>query len=324
MSLPASPAVRDERSATSVGRHARLELTFSLRKGRTVLSDAYAEPPYHVGGCFQEESGLHVIVASSAPGVFGGDCLQQTIRVERGAQVRLTSQSALQIHATADARTALLHSEYHIDDDARLHCVWHPSIPFADARLDQQIGIHVAESGQLGCAEAGARGESDVVLTTAGRPHCGAGGCVRRPLPLQSRPRRGARLGGRGGDERFGNDAGERTRHRIGYRGASPRGARDHRWPACCGRQTRPPAAARALDVARRSELSRGPRSSGRGAGVTRDEPIQSSTPATGHAPSSSRRARTEIPSHRPRASAAAAARAPAPSRGSLRCAPPW
>src|SRR3981081_3974478 len=93
---------RDQRTASAVGRHARLELTFAYRMGRTVLREAYAEPPFRVGRCFPEGRDLHMIVAASAPGVFGGDCLQQTIRVERGARVRLTSQSALQVHPTPD------------------------------------------------------------------------------------------------------------------------------------------------------------------------------------------------------------------------------
>ena len=42
------PAV-DRRDAGEVGRHARLELVFAVRGGRTVLAHAYAEPPFRVG-----------------------------------------------------------------------------------------------------------------------------------------------------------------------------------------------------------------------------------------------------------------------------------
>lgn len=38
-----------------------------------------------------------MIMASSAPGIFGGDRFQQRIRLEPGARVRLTSQSALHV-----------------------------------------------------------------------------------------------------------------------------------------------------------------------------------------------------------------------------------
>ena len=46
-SMSASPT--DRRGRPTVGRHARLELVFSMRRGRTVLAHAYAEPPFRVG-----------------------------------------------------------------------------------------------------------------------------------------------------------------------------------------------------------------------------------------------------------------------------------
>ena len=49
---------RDERSLSVVGRHARLELAFGYRNGRTVLAEAYAEPPFRVGRCFAEGEGV--------------------------------------------------------------------------------------------------------------------------------------------------------------------------------------------------------------------------------------------------------------------------
>jgi urease accessory protein len=145
---------RDRRPASRVGRHARLELVFAFRNGRTVLAEGYAEPPLRVGRCFLEGEGLHVILASSAPGVFGGDCFEQSIRVERGACVRLTSQSALQVHPTADGSVARLLSTYHIGRDARLKCDWKPLIPFAGARIDQQISIDLADNGYLYWSDA--------------------------------------------------------------------------------------------------------------------------------------------------------------------------
>src|SRR5258708_6771267 len=156
MGPSAEPLVagRDRRSVTTVGRHARLELRFACRNGRTVLAEAYAEPPLRVGRCFREGEGLHLILASSAPGVFGGDCFEQSIRVERGASVRLTSQSALQVHPSADGGVARLMSTYHVGQDARLQCHWKPLIPFAGARLDQRIGIGLADSGILYWSDA--------------------------------------------------------------------------------------------------------------------------------------------------------------------------
>ena len=153
-----APAVaarhRDERVLSVVGRHARLDLTFLYRGGRTILAHAYAEPPFRVGRCFAEGDGVHMILTSSAPGVFGHDHFQQTVRVGRGAHVRLTSQSALQAHPSPDGATAHLQSSYHVDDGAHLHCHWHPLIPFADARIEQRISVNIVGDGFLHWSDA--------------------------------------------------------------------------------------------------------------------------------------------------------------------------
>jgi urease accessory protein len=145
---------RDERPLSLVGRRARLELAFAYRDSRTVLAEAYAEPPFRVGRWFPEGDGVHMILASSAPGTFGHDRLQQIVRIGSGARVRLTSQSAMQVHPSTDGATAHLHSLYQIENGAHLHCDWHPLIPFADARLDQRIDIDIADGGSLYWSDA--------------------------------------------------------------------------------------------------------------------------------------------------------------------------
>jgi urease accessory protein len=152
---PQGPAGRrDDRPLPVVGRHARLDLAFLYRNGRTVLAEAYAEPPFRVGRWFAEGEGLHMILASSAPGVFGHDRLQQTVRVGCGARVRLTSQSAMQVHPSLEGATAHLLSSYRVEDGAHLHCDWHPLIPFAAARIDQRIDVNIAGGGCLYWSDA--------------------------------------------------------------------------------------------------------------------------------------------------------------------------
>jgi len=161
----------DRRDAADVGRHARLELVFGCRAGRTMLIDAYAEPPLRVGRWFAEGAGLHMIMATSAPGIFAGDSFRQSIRVERGARVRLTSQSALQVHPNAGPAARMV-STYHVQDDAELRCQWDPVIPFAGARLDQRVEIRLDERGSLYWSDAfmngrQARGERWMFLALA-------------------------------------------------------------------------------------------------------------------------------------------------------------
>jgi urease accessory protein len=139
----------DNRAVADVGRQARLELTFGRRGDRTVLLHSYAEPPFRVGRVLPAGAGVHLILASSAPGIFGGDHLHQTIVVESGARVRLTSQSATQIHATDAGAHATLASTYRVENGGHLECEWDPLIPFPAAEFDQQIHIDLGQDATL-------------------------------------------------------------------------------------------------------------------------------------------------------------------------------
>jgi urease accessory protein len=142
-------AVADRRLSGQVGHHARLELVFAVRGGRTVLAHAYAEPPYRVVPGFDHPLGLHLIVASSAPGIFGGDALEQSVIVEPGARVLLTSQSATQLHPHRCGQPARVRGRYVVRDGATLRCDWDPLIPFADAALDHHVTIDLEGSARL-------------------------------------------------------------------------------------------------------------------------------------------------------------------------------
>lgn len=145
---------RDSRATGNVGRCGRLELTFAVCNGSTVLAHSYAEPPFRAGRTFPAAAGCHFILASSAPGIFGGDSFDQTVIVQAGADVRLTSQSALQAHPTPDGSVATLTSAFRVERHARLHCEWDPVIPFPDARLDQRIQIELEEGASLFWSDA--------------------------------------------------------------------------------------------------------------------------------------------------------------------------
>ena len=157
--LPNYPITRlpDSRAPAAIGRSARLELVFEARHSRTILAHAYAEPPFRVGRAFELGDAAYVIVVCSGPGIFAGDSLRQSVRIGSGARVVLTSQSALQVHPSADsscAAPAVLHHTYAVAQDAELHCHWDPVIPFAASRLDQRFDIQIAESSRLYWSDA--------------------------------------------------------------------------------------------------------------------------------------------------------------------------
>ena len=172
---PNSTAERpDHREASAVGRRARLDLVFAYRRGRTVLRDAYAEPPFRVGKSLDAGRYAYVILGCTGPGVFAGDALQTHVRVERGARVLLVSQAALQVHHAGsdlagynrgdeesgrgwtgwNASRAVMESQYDVEVDGELDCQWDPVIPFAGARLTQRIDLRIACGSRLFWSDA--------------------------------------------------------------------------------------------------------------------------------------------------------------------------
>jgi urease accessory protein UreH len=154
--FPDCPITRlqDSRAPAAIGRTARLELVFEARHGRTILAHAYAEPPFRIGRTFDLGAAAYVIIVCSGPGIFGGDSLQQSVHVENGARVVLTSQAALQVHPSAPPMAAVIRHEYSVGDEAELHCDWDPVIPFADAQLQQRVDLRIADSSRLYWSDA--------------------------------------------------------------------------------------------------------------------------------------------------------------------------
>jgi urease accessory protein UreH len=144
----------DSRPAAAVGRDARLELVFERRGGRTVVVHAYAEPPFRVGRPFDLEGTAHLIIVCAGPGIFAGDSFRQAITVGPGARVVLTSQSALQIHASPAERPATISHQIDLVGDAELHCRWHPVIPFAESRAVHRVELRLGGEARLSWSDA--------------------------------------------------------------------------------------------------------------------------------------------------------------------------
>ena len=146
----ASPDARD---VTRVGRHARLELAFGYRRGRTVLTRAYAEPPFRIGRWFEDGRTASMIIVCAAPGVFPGDDLRLSVHVQAGARAAIRSQSALQAHA-GNGPAARTSARYQVDEEGELRCHWDPLIPFPASRLTQRIDVSLARGSRFSWSDA--------------------------------------------------------------------------------------------------------------------------------------------------------------------------
>ncbi len=101
-----------------------------------MLSHAYAEPPFRIGATLPDADRARMILAWSAPGVFGGDCLEQRVRVERGASVGSRRSPRCRCIPPLAERSPAMRTIVDVEEEAELQCEWDPLIPFAGARAE--------------------------------------------------------------------------------------------------------------------------------------------------------------------------------------------
>jgi urease accessory protein len=130
-----------------------MDLTFVLQAGRTVLQDAYCEVPFKItrlltASRLANQPIAHLILMQCTAGLFGGDDVECSIRVERGARVRITQQSATRIHPSQD-REAAQRNRIFVGAGAELQLYLEPVIPFAGSSLRQNTTLNVEPGGVL-------------------------------------------------------------------------------------------------------------------------------------------------------------------------------
>ena len=86
-------------SLADVGRRGRLELSFALQDGRTVLRDSYCEVPFKITRVLNRDSSVvDLILMQCTAGLFGGDDVHA--RFESSAARVSGSRSNLQRRCT--------------------------------------------------------------------------------------------------------------------------------------------------------------------------------------------------------------------------------
>src|SRR4030095_7853399 len=132
-----------------VGRRGRMDLVFALQGNKTILRDAYCEIPFKVTRILTSRGPVaHVILMHCTAGLFGGDDIQCSIRVESGARVMITQQAATKIHQSLGP-PAIQRNNIFVESDAELQLYLEPIIPFAGSVLRQTTHIDVQAGGRL-------------------------------------------------------------------------------------------------------------------------------------------------------------------------------
>jgi len=125
-----------------------MDLTFVQQNGHTILSHAYCEIPFKITRVLNSRPTAHLILMHCTAGLFGGDDVECSIRVERGARVRITQQSATKIHPS-EGRPAVQRTHVLVEAGAELQLFLEPLIPFAGSCLRQTTRIEVQPGARL-------------------------------------------------------------------------------------------------------------------------------------------------------------------------------
>src|SRR5262245_319242 len=130
-------------SLADVGRRGRMSLVFGIQDGRTILKDAYCEVPFTITRLLSPMAPVpQLILMQCTAGLFGGDEVECSIRVERGANIRIAQQSATKVHPSQE-RQAIQRSRIYVESGASLQLSLEPIIPFGQSRLSQATRIDV-------------------------------------------------------------------------------------------------------------------------------------------------------------------------------------
>lgn len=127
-------------------------LTFARRDTRTRLVEADTSGPFCVQRVLYLDSALPdlatVFLTNATAGIFAGDRLRITVRVEAGARALITSRSATKVHTMPDG-SASQHTGLTVEEGGLLEYLLEPLIPFRGSRFSQTTNITVHKGGTL-------------------------------------------------------------------------------------------------------------------------------------------------------------------------------
>jgi len=132
-----------------VGRQGRMDLRLIQQNGRTVIDHAYCEIPFKITRDLNSGGSIaHLMMMHCTAGLFGGDNLECSIRVERGARVIITQQSATKIHPSGGLPAIQRHHVF-VEASAELQLYLEPVIPFRGSSLKQTMQIEFQPGARL-------------------------------------------------------------------------------------------------------------------------------------------------------------------------------
>jgi urease accessory protein len=122
-----------------------LNLEFSPRSDKTILSHAHVQAPLKVQRPFYPEGPIcHTVMLHTAGGIVGGDQLNISIHLQPQTQALLTSAAATKVYRTNGLEAQ---QTIHLQLDSHAHLEWLPqeTILFNEAQYRQQLKVELAD-----------------------------------------------------------------------------------------------------------------------------------------------------------------------------------
>ena len=137
-----------EKQSTS-GWEAQLDLTFTSRPDKTVLSKRQQRGPLAVQRAFYPEGDIcHLYILRPPGGVVGGDKLRINVDVQERAQALLTTPGATKFYKS-QGYVAYQQQSIKVDNDASLEWLPQENIYFPGAKAQMRTQINLAETARF-------------------------------------------------------------------------------------------------------------------------------------------------------------------------------
>lgn len=146
----------DQRPAGSPGKNGQCDLSFTVSRGQTHLSQSYVTHPFHLTAPWRLDptlSGMAVVyLQTPAGGLIQGDRARMRFTFAPHAQVHLTTQAAEKIH-TMTANCAVQQASFTLGAHAYVEYCPEPIILFPGARFAQDVTVTLEQGASMFLSE---------------------------------------------------------------------------------------------------------------------------------------------------------------------------
>ncbi|MDT8990807.1 urease accessory protein UreD [Curvibacter sp. APW13] len=128
--------------------HARLDLHYQLRNGKTVATHTHSGPLRVLQSLYPEGDALcHNVLVHPPGGLVGGDTLELEVHLEPGTQALVTTPGASRFYRS-DGPLAAQHTSLHLAADARLQWLPLETIAYSGCQAENRTTLSMAPGAE--------------------------------------------------------------------------------------------------------------------------------------------------------------------------------